>query len=86
MLFTIKETQKPLITAILLTMRDSAPRCDKSCFDMTGYINAEQYKTTNVAMLFVVEQLKQFGFIHAPANNQWALTFEGHDALNKLCG
>ncbi|MEF1330949.1 hypothetical protein [Vibrio sp. M260121] len=82
MLFDIKEKQRPLIKAILNTVKNSHPRED-SCFDMAFYVNPTQYQVTTVGMMFVVEQLKALGVIRG-IGGTLSLTFEGDDLLHKL--
>ncbi|MGR9019729.1 hypothetical protein ACRW9P_23210 [Vibrio parahaemolyticus] len=82
MLFDIKENQRPLIKAILNTVKNSHPRED-SRFDVAFYVNPSQYQATTVGMMFVVEQLKALGVITV-IGGTLSLTFEGDDLLHKL--
>ncbi|MCR9868128.1 hypothetical protein [Vibrio parahaemolyticus] len=82
MLFDIKENQRPLIKAILNTVKNNHPRED-SCFDVVFYVNPSQYQATAIGMMFVVEQLKVLGVIRV-IGGALSLTFEGEDLLHKL--
>ncbi len=78
----IKQNDKPLIKAILTAVKDCHPR-ENSCFGIDFFVGATQFKTTETAMVFVVEQLKELGIVFIE-DNVMHLTFEGEDLLHKL--